>query len=359
MRPAPAFRLRPAAGTGAPQTPWTPQTATLAISVTMALTMALMAGCATRPATDGPGARPPPGLERVPDAEPRIEPVRPGGPNKPYEVMGQRYVPLPADAPWSEAGLASWYGRKFHGQPTSSGEPYDMYAMTAAHKTLPIPSYARVRNPANGREVIVRINDRGPFAAGRVIDLSYTAALRLGLLGGVAPVEVQRITHGEIRAGLRPSPAPRIARSPGPADAQGPDQASAPAAGPGPGAAAYGPAGAAAEAGAVAVAGAEAQPILPPQDAPVAERPTGQVDEVWLQMAAFRTREAAASLKQRLLLDAADLPGVALAEGGGWFRVQVGPYPTRAQAWQARAPLERQFGFSAVMFQRAPASPTQ
>jgi rare lipoprotein A len=138
----------------------------------------------------------------VPDAEPRVEPLRTGGPNKPYEVLGQRYVPMATDLPLRESGLASWYGRKFHGRPTASGEPYDMYAMTAAHKTMPLPSYARVRNPANGREIVVRVNDRGPFHPGRVIDLSYTAALRLGVLGGVAPVEVERITHDEIRAGV-------------------------------------------------------------------------------------------------------------------------------------------------------------
>ena len=105
------------------------------------------------------------------------------------------------DRAFKERGLASWYGRKFHGRRTASGETYDMYAMTAAHPTLPIPSYARVRNPANGREVIVRINDRGPFHPGRIVDLSYTAALKLDLLRGVAPVEVERITHAEIRAG--------------------------------------------------------------------------------------------------------------------------------------------------------------
>ena len=170
----------------------------------------LLAGCAGparklehRPDRDGPGLNPPPGLDRVPDARPRVEPLRVGGPNKPYEIFGQRYVPLTADVAFSESGGASWYGRKFHGLPTSSGEIFDMYAMTAAHKTLPIPSYARVRNPANGREVVVRINDRGPFAAGRVIDLSYTAALRLGLLAGVAPVEVVRLTHADIRNGER------------------------------------------------------------------------------------------------------------------------------------------------------------
>jgi rare lipoprotein A len=171
------------------------------------MTVLLLAGCASRPpARDGPEARPPAGLERVPDAVPRVEPLRVGGPNRPYEVFGRRSVPMAADLPLAETGLASWYGRKFHGQPTASGETYDMYAMTAAHKTMPIPSYARVRNPANGREVVVRINDRGPFADGRVIDLSYTAALRLDLLRGVAPVQVQRITQAEIILGERSPP---------------------------------------------------------------------------------------------------------------------------------------------------------
>ena len=150
---------------------------------------------------DGPEARPPPNLEAVPDAVPQIEPIRNGGPNKPYEIAGHTYVPLTDDRALTEKGLASWYGKKFHGHRTASGEAYNMYAMTAAHKTLPIPSYARVRNPANGKEVIVRVNDRGPFSPGRVIDLSYTAALKLGVLGGVTPVEISRITDDDIRTG--------------------------------------------------------------------------------------------------------------------------------------------------------------
>jgi rare lipoprotein A len=183
--------------------------------VALLAVLALTAGCASRPpARDGVGPRPPPGLDRLPDAQPRIEPLRSGGPNKPYEVFGQRYVPLTADLPLAESGGASWYGAKFHGLPTANGETYDMYAMTAAHKTMPIPSYARVRNPANGREIVVRINDRGPFASGRVIDLSYAAAVRLGVQGGVAPVEVRRITHAEIRAGLGSAGAATAAAAP-------------------------------------------------------------------------------------------------------------------------------------------------
>jgi rare lipoprotein A len=190
-------------------------------SLLVALSVALMAGCASRPpARDGPPAQVPPGLLAVPDALPRVEALRVGGPNKPYVIDGRRHVPMIEDLPLEESGGASWYGRKFHGQPTSSGEIYDMFAMTAAHKTMPIPSYARVRNPANGREVVVRINDRGPFAAGRVIDLSYTAALKLGVLAGVAPVQVKRLTHAEIRR-LQAEPAPRrLPRPDLPADLQ-------------------------------------------------------------------------------------------------------------------------------------------
>ena len=192
---------------------WPVSRPALALPAWAPLLMAVLlwlGGCATRaPAErDGPPESPPPDLAQRPDAEPRIEPLRVGGPNKPYEVAGRRYVPLTADLPLEQTGGASWYGRKFHGRPTASGEPYDMYAMTAAHKTMPIPSYARVRNPTNGREVVVRINDRGPFADGRVIDLSYAAALKLGLLAGVAPVEVRRITHAQIRAGWASSAAP-------------------------------------------------------------------------------------------------------------------------------------------------------
>ncbi|WP_343632415.1 septal ring lytic transglycosylase RlpA family protein [Roseateles sp.] len=155
----------------------------------------------TWPDKDGPGTDIPSDLQSIPNAMPKMENIRKGGPNKPYEVLGERYEPVADDKPLVQKGLASWYGRKFHGKPTSSGEVYNMYAMTAAHATMPIPSYARVRNPKNGREVIVRINDRGPFHKGRVIDLSYTAALKLDVLHGVAPVEIERITYEDIRTG--------------------------------------------------------------------------------------------------------------------------------------------------------------
>ena len=147
---------------------------------------------------DGPGDNPPPNLMQVPDAEVRNDPLLPRS-NRPYTVLGNTYEPIANDQSLVQRGMGTWYGKKFHGQRTSSGELYDMYKMTAAHTTLPIPSYARVTNLGNGNSVVVRINDRGPFHSSRVIDVSYTAALKLGLLAnGSAQLEVTRIMPDEI-----------------------------------------------------------------------------------------------------------------------------------------------------------------
>ena len=144
---------------------------------------------------DGPGEHPPADLMSIPDAVPRPEPLLARA-NRPYVVFERQYQPMVELSPFRQRGVASWYGRKFHGRRTSSGEVYDMYAMTAAHPTLPIPSYARVTHLASGRSVVVRVNDRGPFLHDRVIDLSYTAAARLGYAGaGSAQVEVELITR--------------------------------------------------------------------------------------------------------------------------------------------------------------------
>jgi len=142
---------------------------------------------------DGPGANPPPDIASIADAVPRPESPLPRA-NKPYSAFGVDYVPDLSGRPYLARGIASWYGRRFHGMRTSSGERYDMYAMTAAHPTLPIPSYARVTNQRNGRSVIVRINDRGPFLRSRIIDLSYAAAAKLGYINrGSTPVEVESV----------------------------------------------------------------------------------------------------------------------------------------------------------------------
>jgi rare lipoprotein A len=176
----------------------------LAIAALLALALG---GCGTAPTKapprpggyyldDGPGTNPPANIDSIPDAVPRVEPIN-RGTARPYVVMGKSYTPMAALGPYSARGIATWYGRRYHGKPTASGEPYDMYAMTAAHTTLPIPSYARVTNLKTGRSVVVRINDRGPFVEGRLIDLSYSAAHRIGVLaGGNALVEVEAIIPG-------------------------------------------------------------------------------------------------------------------------------------------------------------------
>lgn len=175
--------------------------------VSGALTLALLAGCAgeaTRP-SPGPRAVPPADVLAVPDAVPRIEPRSRSGNPPFYDVFGQRYFVLPTSEGYSERGVASWYGPGFHGQRTASGEPYDMYSMTAAHKTLPLPAYARVTNLRNGRSVVVRVNDRGPFKDDRIIDLSYTAAARLDMLrDGTALVQVEALVPGS-RASAPPA----------------------------------------------------------------------------------------------------------------------------------------------------------
>jgi rare lipoprotein A len=166
---------------------------------------------------DGPPAQVPGDLSKVPDAVPRVEPPHRYA-NRPYTALGRSYTPLTGDAPLRQRGLASWYGRQFHGNRTSSGELYDMFAMSAAHPTMQIPSYARVTHLRTGVSVIVRVNDRGPFKDNRIIDLSYAAAVRLGYIGtGTAEVEVERITNADIAAGRCCGPAPAaLAAAPSP-----------------------------------------------------------------------------------------------------------------------------------------------
>jgi rare lipoprotein A len=271
---------------------------------------------------DGPEARPPPDLERVPDAEPTLEPIRNGGPNKPYEVAGQAYVPLVKDNPYTERGLASWYGRKFHGRRTASGEVYNMYAMTAAHKTLPIPSYARVRNPANGKEILVRVNDRGPFVKGRIVDLSYTAAIKLGVLRGVAPVEVERITFEDIRTGAWRRDAGTSVAAAAAAD---------PAALPDVAAPVEAPTLPVLPALADAAPATSAEPAI--ASASAAPAYTAPARGFWVQLGAFRERGGAEDFQRRVMAEHDWLaPLLAVFIDMPLFRLQAGPYPSRDQA---------------------------
>jgi rare lipoprotein A len=304
----------------------------------------VLAGCASSPSStpgaagrgrDGPGANPPPDLDLVADAQPRLEPQHRGGTSKPYEVLGQSYTPLQGDPPLNQRGLASWYGNKFHGRSTATGEPYDMYAMTAAHKTMPLPSYARVRNPANGREVVVRVNDRGPFHGDRVIDLSYTAALRLGLLRGVAMVEVERITYEAIRTGAWRAPA-----APGDDDLAAPDSALAPAALL-PESAAWLADDAIAEIGRRAVdwpAATRDSPADLQADLQASARSAQRqaAPGFWLQLGAFGQRDGAVDFQQRVAREVDWLaPLMAIFDERPLHRLQAGPYASWADAASA------------------------
>ena len=160
---------------------------------------------------------PPLDVLSIPNAVPRAEPRGTRGNPPFYEVFGKRYYVMASSDGWVERGTASWYGPGFHAASTSLGEPYDMYAMTAAHKTLPIPCYAEVTNTRNGRKVVVRINDRGPFVGDRIIDLSYTAAAKLDmLLQGTAPVEVRVISPGMATGSAAPPVMPVAPNPPAP-----------------------------------------------------------------------------------------------------------------------------------------------
>jgi len=186
----------------------------------MAVAALVLASCSSAPKhpgfyrEDGPPEHVPPDLLATPDAVPRDEPLNPYA-NRPYAALGRTYVPDTSGAPFRQRGMASWYGREFQGNRTASGERYDMFAMTAAHPTLPIPSYARVTREQDGRSVIVRINDRGPFLRDRIIDLSYAAAARLGLAGsGSGEVVVERILPGRSAPPAPPPVAAAPAASP-------------------------------------------------------------------------------------------------------------------------------------------------
>ena len=245
----------------------------------------------------------PPGLDAVPDAVPRAEALHRYA-NRPYVVMGREYVPATSLAPYREQGMASWYGRKFHGQRTSTGEVYDMFAMTAAHPTLPLPSYARVTSVATGRSVVVRVNDRGPFLHGRIVDLSYAAAHRLGIAQrGSGEVVVESVLPGGATvASVSP---PLVA--PVPVAAGVPD----------------------------------------PAEAPVQSAAGGYV----VQLGAFSSEPNAQNFLthvQSRLSPAADL-APRVREAGGLYRVYVGPYPSRDDARRTAERLAGAFGLATAI----------
>ena len=296
---------------------------------------------------DGPGDNPPPDLDLLPDATPRVEKYASGA-NRPYNVFGADYVPDLSGAAYRQRGVGSWYGRKFHGQRTSSGEIYDMYAMTAAHPTLPIPSYALVTNVATGKSVIVRVNDRGPFLHNRIMDLSYAAAYKLGYSGaGSAMLEVEMLMPRDIAAGRIPVTTTGLLASASAAsiptvDTAGATRKTAPPALPAPSIASVDQRPSSAiPAQATPSSASRADADIPPDLIPSPDREpapalpaTSTVAGYYLQLGAFRAKAGADSFAAHLsrLIDPALASRVHVSDVSGLYRVRVGPYAQRAEA---------------------------
>ncbi|MBS3669156.1 MULTISPECIES: septal ring lytic transglycosylase RlpA family protein [Halomonadaceae] len=272
----------------------------------------------------------PPDVTKVPDAEPRIEQPSRSGNRPSYEVWGKTYHVLPDATGYEKRGTASWYGEKFHGYATSNGEIYDMYKMSAAHRSLPLPTFARVTSLDNGRSVIVRVNDRGPFHSDREIDLSYAAAARLGFLdNGTGSVKVEAINpeqwlaeHG--RGGSSASPQSRVSEAP---QEVASDAASMPV---------------------QPTASASSMTPSPQVQTPQAPSEGEADDAVYLQIAALGNPEGAQQLQQRL--QGEQPHAVRIMSDDDVYRVQVGPI-AQGQELQARETL-RQAGFPQVFVVR-------
>jgi len=259
-------------------------------------------------AGDGPGAESNVNLDAIPDAVPKNEPLHRYA-NRPYIALGKTYTPLTGTGNFKQRGTASWYGKKFHGQRTSSGEVYDMYAMTAAHPTLPIPSYVRVTNLANQKSVIVRVNDRGPFLHERAIDVSYTAAHKLGIIGaGSGEVEVESLA-----ASAEPTPVA--------ASAPVPDK-----------------------------------PLESNAPPPIAAAPVALAllesseTSVYLQLGAFKSQEGAESFMERMRSELGSLgKQFKMSAKDGLVRVHIGPYGSQSEARENAEKIKNTLGFKPML----------
>ena len=250
---------------------------------------------------DGPGADAPANLDATPDAVPRAEPLHRYA-NRPYVALGKTYTPLGKPGGYKERGIASWYGKKFHGQRTSSGETYDMYGMTAAHPTLPIPSYARVTNLSTHKSVVVRINDRGPFLHDRIMDLSYTAAHKLGIVGnGSSEVEVESIAADAVTTPI-------------------------------------------------AVTDPVTSEPLAPATAPAASNTPPAGGNVYLQIGAFKSQQGAESFLAKMRAEfSSSGKQVVLYQKDELVRVHVGPYASADEARAIAEKLQARLGFKPII----------
>jgi len=274
---------------------------------------------------DGPGDNPPANIDAIPDAVPRVETllVRP---NKPYVALGNSYTPMTEYQPYKKRGVASWYGKRYHGQKTSAGEVYDMYGMTGAHTVLPLPSYVRVTNPENQKSVIIRINDRGPFHSDRLIDLSYAASYKLGLAGkGSGIVDVEAIDPRKFVQNAPPASAPK---------AMPPTEASSVIVEP------------------LKTANIPAPTVIESTSSSTSPSTQGKltpppVSGAFVQVGAFKSAENAELLSRKIT-------GQNLVENtpvNSWYnqgihRVRIGPYANRSEAELAAAKVKKALGLN-------------
>ncbi len=258
---------------------------------------------------DGPGDNPPKDIDNIPNAVPKKEPLLDRA-NKPYKALGTIYTPMTSYQPYKISGVASWYGKRYHGKNTSNGEVYDMYSMSAAHPTLPLPSYVKVTNPANGRFVVVRVNDRGPFKSDRVIDLSYAAAYQLRFSAqGSTLVQVEAIDTNN----TSPSYVATYARSPT----------------------------------AVTTPIETTKPQAAPTTTTVSTKPISSstqttIAEYFVQLGAFKN-EANANLLIRKIqgLELAPDRGINSVYNDGLYRLKLGPYDNKQEAELAAANIKK------------------
>lgn len=272
---------------------------------------------------DGPGDDIPDTLDSIPDAQPRSEPLHRFA-NNPYVVLGKSYVPSTQLKPYRQRGIASWYGKKFHGQKTSIGEPYDMFSMTAAHPTLAIPSYVRVSSVSSGKSVVVRVTDRGPFHADRIIDLSYAAAYRLGYVNNgstqvdveaILPSDAATVTYTQVK-----TPIPAVKPPTPVVESDGLEQLMTTLA---------------------ANETSVPSPTAPPQKG------------IFLQLGAFSSAENAESLRSHLARDLDWLnEEIQINAGAGMHRVHLGPYASRSDADKVAEKIRLALGYKPTFVTR-------
>lgn len=296
---------------------------------------------------DGPGDNAPADIDSIPDAQLKTEtPLLRA--NKPYSALGQKYVPMTSYAPYTKQGIASWYGKRYHGKQTSSGEIYDMYGMSGAHTTLPIPSYVKVTNPENKRSVIVRINDRGPFKHDRLIDLSYAAAYKLRLTEkGSGLVEVEWIDTS-VEA-LRKMDSAKVASSQNIVETKAASfkEAAPPAIAPTP---------------PVTTTPLATATVVTPAPSPVAPTPTPTATPTpknnavmdnanyYVQVGAFKNQLNGDNLQKKILgLDLAGDAAVTNVYNDGIYRVRLGPFDTRKQADISASKVRKQLNMPAIV----------